>query len=92
MVDPLDSLINTHEDYLNWLDSQSSQFQIMDFIQYVKNKSSNYDNYKKTGNKAFVDELPRAMNRYLDEFEVSSDFRKTSYEYFAKMNQILNQL
>lgn len=89
MVEKVQELEKIHQEYLGWLREESSKFAIADFIKYVDRKLPNYSQFDATGNKALIDEIPRALNRYLDEFEVSIEFRKSSYEYFERMNNII---
>lgn len=92
MVDLIRRIELKHQDYINWLESQKGRYDIAQFISYVKDKKSNYNKYKESCNVSLIDELPRSMNRYLDEFVVDFHFTKQSNRFTNELAALINKL
>lgn len=81
-----------HQEYLDWLRAQKSNFNIDGFIAYVADRKGNYRLYMDSRDVSYIDELPRAINRYLDEYAVGYDFVRQSNEYTNELSLLISKL
>jgi len=92
MVDLIRKIESKHEEYISWLESQKTKYTIRSFLDYVIEKKENYKKFMETCNLSFIDELPRSMNRYLDEFTVDYQFTRQSNIYTNELTLLINEL
>lgn len=92
MIDLITKVESKHQEYILWLASQTDIDDIGDFLSYVIDKKGNYQRYLKTGRLSFIDELPRSMNRYLDEFAVDNRFAKQSHKFIEELAALISEI
>lgn len=67
--------------YICYLEDRASTDQEAKYTAYVKLKLKNYDRFLLEKRKSLIDELPRSLRRYQDEFYLSKDFVIESDHY-----------
>ena len=82
---------NTHLEFIKWLTEKQRDLNIDDYLSYVNEKLEVYKLYKTTGSISYIDELPRSMNRYLDEFEIDYETKIKAYEFIERMEKLLER-
>ena len=92
MVELINKIERKHQDYISWLRSKRNEFDIDGFISYVVDKKGNYKQYMETCRISFIDELPRSINRYLDEYRVDYQFTKQSNQFTNDLTKLIEKL
>jgi hypothetical protein len=81
MVESVKFLSLIYSEYVRWLEDNSDRYQAEKYISHVKSKQGNYDQFLIDKRKSLIDELPRSIRRYQDEFYFKRDFRAQSDHY-----------
>ncbi len=85
-----EELKKIHLEYIDWLEVKKKDFIIEEYLKYVKSELVVYDRYLKTNEISIINtEIPRAICRYLDEFQVDFDFWKGAQIYFDRMEKCI---
>jgi hypothetical protein len=92
MVELIEVIETKHQEYIDWLRSQKSNFNIDDFIAYVADKKGNYRLYAHSRDASYIDELPRSINRYLDEYIVDYKFVSQSNTFTNELSLLIGEL
>lgn len=92
MVKIIDRLEATHREYVEWLRSQPTPDSLAPYIEYAEAKLANYDKCRESREVYFVTEMPRGMNRYLDQFWFDAEFRRGSNRYIDRMLELVDEL
>lgn len=89
MVD-INKLRDIHIEYIQWLKLKEDEFNIGEYVEYVNVKLNLYssDDVNKLNS---LKSLPRSLNRYLDEFEIDSNFMATARKFIGRMRDVLNK-
>ncbi len=92
MVELIRKIESKHQEYILWLESQKDDFEIGGFISYVTEKKANYRHFVDTCQISYIDELPRSINRYLDEYFVDYNFTKRSNKFTNELSILIDKL
>jgi len=88
----IENLQKIHIDFIDWLISKKSTPNIEAYISYVIDKLKLYEQCLKTEDIRLIQDIPRDLNRYRDEFEFDSESIKKAYGYFDKMRKEIEML
>ena len=88
MVD-IKGLKEIHVEFVEWLKTKKNIPRISLYIQYAVDYFESYERYEETKDDLLLEDIPRALNRYRDEFEFDSESIEQAYVYFDKMRKAI---